>query len=332
MRLIMPPHIDPSHPIATQEYAVYTPPIYEMIETMGNWINRKETGGYVSSPPRFGKSRAIKWFVRDALEERFNTAIPLVIWSRRTDMQVTEGEFWYEILLASGFIFAELKQVKSKTKFRDEVLNRMIGIARSAGSNYVVLVIDEAQEMTIKEWKWLLGLQNHLDQRGFRFSIFSIGTQQLGYKHDYLAKTGNSHISSRFLVANSKFFGLRDEAELKYVLEGYDRESEWPDNSGISYFQYFSPENFKHGHRLASCSEILWAVFCELLPKDNKSAASNLLAAGIPMKYVALSIEEAMWKLAEGEEWEKVTSSVSWNNIVDGTGYVGHMTAISSFR
>lgn len=330
MRLTMPPHIDPAHPIAMQEYAIYTPPMDELIETVGDWINRKESGGYFYSPPRYGKSRTIKWFVSDALHERFKALIPLVIWIRRNDMQVTESEFWYEILLASGFIFAEKKIVKTKSKYRDEVLSRMISIARSAHNNYVVLIIDEAHDMTVKEWRWLLGLQNHLDYQGIRLSVFSIGTQQIGCQHDYLAKTGNAHISARFLVANSRFHGIRDKDELKFVLEGYDRESEWPADSGLSYLKYFSPDNFSLGNRLADCHEVFWQALCDLIPKTNKSALSTFMEIGLPMKHIALSIEEALWRLAEGGEWGKVTSFSSWTEMIADTGYVGHLKAISA--
>jgi hypothetical protein len=85
--------------------------------------------------------------------------------------------------------------------------------------------------VTVKEWRWLLGLQNNLDFKGIRLSVFSIGTQNISYRHDFLAKTGNSHISARFMVSNSRFNGLRDEADREFVLTGYDQEwSIWEEN------------------------------------------------------------------------------------------------------
>jgi hypothetical protein len=81
---------------------------------------------------------------------------------------------------------------------------------------------------TVKEWRWLFGLQNNLDFKGIRLSVFSIGTQNISYRHDFLAKTGNS---ARFMVSNSRFNGLRDEADLEFVLTGYDQEwSIWEEN------------------------------------------------------------------------------------------------------
>lgn len=331
MRIIRPSHISPEHPIATQEYAVYTPPINELIETIGNWINRMESGGYIYGPSRFGKSRGIKWYVHSALEERFNAAIPLVIWVRRHDMHVSEAEFWRDLLLASKFQFVDqLKHTSKRAGVRELFRNRMVSLAKAANSNYIVLLIDEAQEVTLREWQWLMGLQNILDLDGYRLSVFSIGTQQIGYQHDYLAKTGNAHIAARFFVSNSPFHGLRGIDELRFVLEGYDRESEWPAGSGKSYLHYFAPAQFMAGHRLANCTDELWRALSDLLPTEFKRFyEKRSLEFEIPMKHVALTIEEALWRVAEGQEWEDVTHYDSWVDIIRETGFSGHIDAIT---
>ena len=331
MRLLRPSHIAAEHPIATQEYAVYTPPISELIETIGEWINRMESGGYIYGPSRFGKSRGVKWYVRTALEERFKNAVPLVIWVRRADMNASESDFWRDLLLASNFHFDKSNSRKPRAELRELFRSRMIALARAAQSNYVVLLIDEAQDMTMREWQWLLGLQNVLDYDGFRLSVFSIGTQQIGYQHDYLAKSGNSHIAARFFVLHSRFHGLRDVDELGFVLEGYDRESEWPNGSGKSYLNYYAPWHFSANRRLSQCSAELWQALADLLPDEVKRRFGHKGGEiEIPMKHVALATEEVLWRLADGKDWDEATCYESWCEAVAGTGYNGHMQAISN--
>jgi len=332
MRIIRPSHIDSKHPIATQEYAVYTPPISDLIDKIGAWMNRMESGGYIYGPSRYGKSRGVKWFLRAALEERFESTIPLVVWIRRPDIQVSEIGFWKDLLRASKFRFVEqLNKSKDRLKMRELFRNRLIALARAAHSNYVVILIDEAQDMTLKEWHWLLGLQNILDNDGYRLSVFSVGTQQIGYQHDYLAKSGNAHIAARFFVLHSRFYGLRDVEELSFVLDGYDQDSEWPAGSGKSYLNYFAPELFLTKHRLSQCSEVFWQALTDLLPLDIRySAKAKSPEIEIPMKFVALSVEEVLWRLADGQDWNKVTSYESWKKIITETGIQGHMVAISN--
>ena len=81
----MPPGlvaIDPNHPLISQEYAVYTRSIDEMAVTIGNWVDQRQPGGYIHGPSRFGKSRGVKWFLREALADRFGEDSPLPLMAR----------------------------------------------------------------------------------------------------------------------------------------------------------------------------------------------------------------------------------------------------------
>lgn len=225
--------IDPRHPILTQEYAIYTPPIDKMITTIGDWIDQRISGGHIYGPSRFGKSRAVKWYLRTVLEDRYNASLPLIVWIRR-DSVMSEADFWNSLLSASKYyLFNPEKPNKSKSVVRFLFEQQFVTIARQSRGNYVVLLIDEAHEMTLKEWKWLLGLQNSLDDQGIRFCVISIGSYGLQYQPDYLARTGNAHIAARFYASDTRFHGISSCDEIGYVLNGYDINSEWPKKSGI---------------------------------------------------------------------------------------------------
>lgn len=228
MTFSLPEHIDPRHCVVTKQYAVYTPPMHEMIAQIGDWIDQQRPGGYIYGASRLGKSRGIQWHLNDVLEERFQLVLPLVVWCRRPDSQASETGFWHQLLVASHFEFIDPVKPFKKAEAIFLCIQRFIAIAKSAKRNYVVLLIDEAQDLTLREWKWLVGLQNQLDYEGYLLSVFSIGSHQLGYKHEYLASTGNAHVAARFMAAHAKFHGLRSVGEVEYVLNGYDIDSEWP--------------------------------------------------------------------------------------------------------
>ncbi|WP_459575154.1 hypothetical protein [Cupriavidus sp. 8B] len=104
----------------TKQYAVYTPPMHEMIKQVGDWIEQQRPGGYVYGASRLGKTRCVQWYVAKVLEERFNAAVPLVVWNRwnrRPDSQTSEAGFWHQILLASRFEFAHPKQARALSPF-----------------------------------------------------------------------------------------------------------------------------------------------------------------------------------------------------------------------
>lgn len=318
--------IDPKHPLLTGEYAIYTPPMDEMICTFGDWIDQRLSGGYIYGPSRFGKSRGIKWHIRAALEERFDSSLPLVVWSR-PESRITECEFWNALLFASKFQFCSPMKQIPKVKARYLFSQQLITLATAARQNYVSIIIDEAQEVTLTEWKWLLGLQNELDLEGYRLSVFSIGSHQIGFKPDFLSRTGNPHIVARFFCADARFHGISGSEELAFVLNGYDEDSDWPFGTKTSYLKYFAPNEFAENHRLVNVSDELWECFEELLPSETISGA-RALPMEIPMQHVAQTVEQVLKLLSKGKEWEDVLSRPNMLTMIAKTGFSNHMSAI----
>ncbi|MDK3022638.1 ATP-binding protein [Cupriavidus taiwanensis] len=324
MRFPLPERIDPQHCIVTKQYAVYTPPMHEMIEQLGEWIDQQRPGGYIYGASRLGKSRCVQWYVAQVLQERLNAVVPLVVWNRRPDSQTSEAGFWHQLLLASNFEFANPAKPPKRAEGIHLCRQRFIAIANNAQRNYVVLAIDEAQDLTFREWKWLLGLQNDLDYEGYLLSVFSVGSHQLNYRHEYMAITGNAHLAARFMAAHARFHGLRSPEEIAYVLNGYDIDSEWPPGSGVSYLKYFAPVQFAAGHRLADCAALVWKALVELSPE---SARRHL---EFPMQHIARATEAMLFQLAHGGDWVDVTSYENWLQEFAKANLSDHMRIIST--
>ena len=297
----------------------------EMISVIGNWIEQRLSGGYLFGPSRFGKTRSVRDYLIIELSQRFGQDVPLVLWSRK-DSLMGEGEFWNEILKASKYELYDIKKPKTKIVARNLVEERFKTIADFAQSNYVILLIDEAQEITLKEWKWLLGLQNNLDINGYKLSVFSIASHNINYKPNYLARTGNPHITARFFTGNYRFKGITDIKELIFILQSYEEDSEWPDGSGTTYLEYFAPRGYKKGKRLFNYADLIWEAFQKEYPqnlyKKNKFE--------IPMQHIAALIERTLKDFVnDDEDWEKLESLEYWLNSIKTTGFESHILMIS---
>ncbi|WP_229520426.1 ATP-binding protein [Massilia sp. NP310] len=291
---------------------------------IGDWVDQRRPGGFIYGASRLGKSRAVQWYLAEVLEERFGAVIPLIVWNRRPDQQATESAFWHALLLASKFQFVNPAKPPKRSEGFYLCVQRFISIAQSAGRNHLVLLIDEAQDVTLREWKWLVGLQNQLDYEGFLLSVVSVGTHQLGYRHEYLANTGNAHVAARFMSAHCRFHGIRSVEEVAYVLNGYDIDSEWPPGSGKSFLQYFSPTNFSRGRRLSDCADLLWEALVALLP----SSARNYTE--FPMEHIAFTVEEMLKQLSSGEDWDATTKYESWLRGLARNNFPDHMRIIAT--
>ncbi|RQU58771.1 ATP-binding protein [Burkholderia cenocepacia] len=322
MTFSLPKHIDPRHCVVTQQYAVYTPPMHEMIALIGDWIDQQLPGGYLWGASRLGKSRCAQYFLARVLRERFEVELPLIVWIRPADSHASEAGFWQMLLHASRFTLIDPTKAVKRAIGRHLCLQRFIAIAEWARRNYVILLIDEAQSMTLREWQWLMGLQNDLDHKGYLLSVFSIGSHQLNYKYDYFANTGNAHVSARFMAAHEQFHGLRTREELGYVLNGYDIDSRWPEGSDVSFLEYFAPECFALGKRLADCGDAFWKALQELTPTSARRLSE------FPMQHVARTIEATLFELARGGDWSEVTSYESWLKRLVKTNFSDHMRII----
>ncbi len=318
----LPRHVDRNHPLLQQQYAVHTPAIEDMARTLGDWIARKKTGGSIYGPSRFGKSKGMRWHLLDLLQQRFGRAIPLHMWSRVPEIHNSQSEFWKALLMATGHRYAKDRHTCAAR--HDMFAEHLMSTAKACGSNFVALLIDEAQSMTVREWNWILGLQNLLEVQHHLFSVYTVSSHQMGYQYELMSHSGHPHVAARFMVTHAPFSGLTCEEEIKFVLEGYDFASEWPKRSGVSYLAHFAPDAYARGERLAHCAPTVWRVMNALLPEDYGGEPN------FPMQHLALSVETILLNLAHGEDWEDMTGEEAWLEAFVETAFTDHMRLISA--
>lgn len=99
----------------------------------------------------------------------------------------------------------------------------------------MVLVVDEAQSMSQREWIWLVELHSTLEKLRVRLCVFSVASLQFFDEPTGMALSGGAHVAARFMLESKRFHGVRSVDELRYVLNGYDESTEWPLNSGVSF-------------------------------------------------------------------------------------------------
>lgn len=316
----LPRQIDRRHPLVTGQYAIFTPAVDAFVEKLGDWIDGKVTGGYIYGPSRVGKTRAIRFYLGRVLAERFGGPVPLHVWSRPF-VQKSAAEMYMSML--DGFKHAYGGKRASPNERLAILKEFLIASAGSCRTNSVYLIVDEAQGLTTQEWLWLLAVQNALDSEGYALSVFSVASHQMAYEFNLLARTGNPHVGARFLVDHWTFPGVQSIEELEYILNGYDEDSQWPRDGGKSYLAYFAPDAFEQGKRLTKCAAILWECLVALLP------AGMVIDWNFPMKHIALATEDALFRLASGEDWNEVTSQESWIDTLTKHRFADHMRAVS---
>ncbi|WP_413456564.1 ATP-binding protein [Herbaspirillum huttiense] len=312
--------VPPQHPILSKQYAIFTPAIDQLAEVIGDWIEEQATGGYIWGPSRYGKSRAVQYFLSEILSERFGKKIPLVI-VNRTMAHNSAGAFFSDVLRAAGQKYWGSRQTPRKKE--QMAINCFLALAKGGASNTAILLIDEAQTMTDKELIWLTGLQNEIENAGVMLTVIQIGSHQLDYVHSIQALTGNAHVSARFFVRSAQFHGISSIEQVEYVLIGYENDSEWPANSRTSFTEAFG---MRPG-QLTSLSQILWETFVKFFPKEYIEMQASI---EIPMQHFARTVEAILKANAAGENWDELCSEKSLAEIIAKTALDRHLQLVTA--
>jgi hypothetical protein len=319
---LVAPHIPREHPLVTRDYSLFTPAIDEMAATIGGWIDDQMDGATIFGPSRFGKSSAVDHWLQRLLSERHGRHLPLVVWSH-TDCGGARsvGRFYAQLLGASGHPLAMAP--RSPLDRQHMLVERWMALAAQGGGRFVVLVIDEAQGMTQREWLWLVELHSLLEKQRTRLCVFSVASLQLFDEPMGMALSGGAHVAARFMLDARPFHGVRSVQELAYVMSGYDEGTEWPAGSGLSYTAGIAPQAWSEGFRMRDQAGALMGAMQEELPARYAGAAE------FPMKTVAQACRHLLLRLGGGARPREETSAASWRAIVQGCGHRTLMAMVS---
>lgn len=320
---LVPAHVPRDHPVVTRDYSLYTVAIQEMVNAVAGWIDDQVDGATIYGPSRFGKSNGVNHWLQRLLSERCGGYVPMVVWSH-TDSGGAQsvGRFYAELLQASSHALATA--VRSPLARHHMLLERWIELACQGGGRFLVMVIDEAQGMSQREWLWLVELHSQLDRQRIRLCVISVASLQFFDEAITMALSGGAHVAARFMLATKPFEGIRSEPELAYVMAGYDSGSEWPAGSGLSFTASLAPVPWAQGFRLADSATALMRAMTDCLPVRYAGPIN------FPMKTVTHACRHVLLRLAAGADVEQATSLEAWRQVVEAGGHRMLMAMVSA--
>jgi hypothetical protein len=320
---LVPPHLPRDHPLVTRDYSLFTLAIGQMVDCIADWIDNQVDGATLYGPSRFGKSSAVNHWLGHLLSERHGGQVPMVVWSHiDCGGSQSVGRFHSNLLHASCHPLA--RAARSPLDRLHMLIEKWAEMATQGGGRFLVLVIDEAQGMSQREWLWLVQLHSLLEREGLRLCVFSIASLQFFDEPTGMALSGGAHVAARFMLACEPFHGIRTTEELAYVMSGYDSGTEWPSGSGLSFTQGVAPQAWEQGLRMAHHAEALMKAMVDELPGRYQGPME------FPMKTVAQSCRNALLRIAGGADWRDVTSPGSLRRIVAGCGHMSLMSLVSA--
>lgn len=300
------PSLRDRHPLLMAAAVLPTAPVKEVARLVFDRAQRFRSSIAFWAHPLCGKSSCIY-----ALEKLAPAQFPgsaFVVYEPSSKEVAAEGALIEDLL---SIIDYEPRVHRSLAGKRDQLLRALY--AMSVSGRHLFLVIDEAQNLHVKDLGWLKRVVNWLNVHEIKVTVVLFGQSQLCTMHQrFMAEMPD--LTIRFMAELIEFRSLQDAADLRVVLKSCDEETEYPRGSGWSYTQYLWPCAHANGFRLANCASELYEAF-------RAQSAGTVDHEGISMQWVA----EALMLVGQENEGADAEAlripRVTWERAILDSGY-----------
>lgn len=241
------------HPLMLKTYFTLTPTIIGIYEKVRELIFLSESSVYFWSSPRMGKTecaKAIKYLLNQEFPDKLIILASCDV-SQEVGVAVT--------------IFKNLQLVKNSTRqtlgeTRDRVINHIICELAGKNGGHCLLMLDEMQALTDKDYQSLQVIQNELKLNNVSLTTIGFAQKEINSVRTSLIGAAKAALVARFLSRRERFTGCVNVEWLTATLETFDESLTYPEMSSCSFTNFFLPQAVNAGFKLSSSAEMLFKV------------------------------------------------------------------------
>lgn len=309
-----------SHPIATGEFIVPTPPIRQAFDAALSHVLLSRPGLAFAAHPRFGKTTALDYFAQKLPESFPDASIYQVI--ARSSVRPSPDKFFRQLgeSCGGGYTYS-----RGKTDPMARLVRFWLISAHSEGAKRIVLLVDETQRLRIAELTYLADATNAVRYERMPITVICVGQPELCSTRDLLMNAHRGDILGRFLTPLYPFQGITSSLELKEIMGFFDdpAHADYPEGSGWSYSRFFFPMSYAHGWRLADEADALWTAF-DGASRDYLGKKSDKRLE-IGMAYVIAAIQEALIFEQDFDGRQRPIDAARWQEAVQASDFVASL-------
>jgi len=299
------------HPLVRRHYRVATAAIEELVDLVEHCVRLLIPGALVHARPRMGKTHAID-YVALHLNRRRPDLLVLRMSCEHHRTQF-EGPFFSALLAAAGVRDTQPSSISQK---RFALARRISEQLQLRTGHIVVLFCDEAQRLSTHALEWLRDVHDQLAQQGLRLITFLVGQPQLMEHKAQYQLAGAEQIVARFMIEQLHFRGIATAEAAATCLSSYDM-TRYPETSGPTFPEFFSPLAWHAGLRLEHSAAHVWNAFVQA-----HASAQLPGAIEIQMDYFTRAVEAV---LTSAPDWDSIGLELGpahWERAVRESGYV----------
>lgn len=269
---------------------IWTPEIDRFAENVAGWIRMDLPGGAVCGYQRNGKSRACRYLI-GGLPEILGYPIAVVYWTipEQLESKKNEREFIQEMLQQSGCPKVVNKDL---AVLRRRCYTHLCELAIGAGSRRIVIIIDEAQNLTRFQYAHLIHCYNSLEQFGVRPFFLLVGQPDLQNSVASWRESTGLQVIGRFFSREHRFLGISLD-EFEEVLEAFDMPLE---DGGRSTLDSVFPTEYAQGWSLNRLNDPFVEAFKAVLKQHNIVGTLR-----VPMQYFRSALLNLLYRARDNK-------------------------------
>jgi hypothetical protein len=309
-------------PTSKHDYTIATPMMGDIYDIVSNEVDKMEIGVSVYSTSRFGKTRALDYIENEMIKRSPSVTLARVIMTSRT--LDSDRKFFAHVLSS---INREDELFGDGDQLRTRIEQFFLVQCSEKQDPRLLLMIDEAQRMTPRNFSYLIDLTNHAERLGMAPTVLLVGQPELLDRRDELLKQKRKDAVGRFLDNPIAFQGVTSAGLTEEILNQYDDYTKvaFPQGSQICITAAYVPDLYRKGFRLKQAAGPLWDAF--------KSSARDLQAEPIVgMRNLTRAIEMGLTELAISGHAGDALSEAWWRRILLDAGYLRHLMTVSDQR
>lgn len=231
------------HPFFT-EHIIKTTTISDFCDLVRKVVLVREQGCCFTARSGAGKTIALR-ALKQYLLENFPELVVHVYDTQNRQVPSVRAFFQHVLDAVHSF------EMKGETYLlRMRLRNRLVDEARRAGMNVILLLVDEAQAMDIKDFQFLKDIDNAVRNENVQFITILMGqAPEFSAKQDEFISDRHLDLVGRFMMRMMAFPSLSTLEDIQTILEEMDNLI-YPKESTWTWTQFFFPRAWANGFRM----------------------------------------------------------------------------------
>lgn len=305
-----------SHPLIKNTLLLPTPFVKTIFKACERAVMYNLTGCSFQAPPRFGKSFAAK--ACRLLFARTYPEIPFYIFSgKQHTSKKSEMEFWQDLLGDLRHPAANSHKVGT---MRVNLLNLIIAECQRRDRRDVIVLFDEAQELSELQLHFLKGFYNSLEMLDDPINVITCFIGQSEFYQRIVDVQLKIDLNDRFFPNHKVLYGTRTESDLESILKLFDdpEVAEFPEGSNISYTEFFLPLAYAGGWRLSAHAGQIWKELTKVTASKNVEFKMSAIIRALKGFFILKTASDSEKFRATHEDWVKAIAFSPFKEIDRG--------------